>query len=602
MENRQQDYASQNPIVDYYRKLHTISDEEWHYLTHPEQRPIPSAMALGEGKYFLRELYNSQHKVITILPDYDADGITSGIIAYMGLQLLNIGKRVHLYYPDADDGFGLSPVSVDKALDQFPDTQIFLTTDNGISAIDGVNEANQRGAHVLITDHHQGGKQEPNGLAIVNPNRVNDPYPFKGLSGGGVIYKILHDYMETVDPSKKEALESLLPLVGISTVADVMPIIGENHTIVKQSLRWMNQPNVIGVMKTLMNQHPALKPYLLGLTALITALKEQKKAYQPYTEKIFGWVIGPILNTPRRLTNKPDEAFELFVQPSWYKASKQALHLIELNETRKTVVKETIATMENTPAFRHFQQNPSVRSFQTTAGHGVVGLIAGRLTNSYHVPTVVFSHADEDGYIQGSGRSPEGIHLLNILDKIYHRTPEIFKSYGGHASACGITIKESEWEAFNQQFELFGAQAVAKQPEIDVQAVPLSYPNPMIEPLGKDPFVICSEKDTETLLEAVKLLDNLAPFGHGFPPLQAVLTVYKGSVNPRIMGKQQNHLKMQHPDVGFDLIVWGDAKRIQQSSENYLTAIVSLGANTWNGKTSLQGIVDDYLLHDERTP
>jgi len=602
MENIRQQHASQNPIVDYFQKLHHISTEEWHYLKHPESRPIPDAMELEEGKDFLRELYNAKDKVITVLPDYDADGVTSGLIAYFGLQLLNVGHRVYLYYPDADDGFGLSPVSVDKALDQFPDTQVFLTTDNGISAIEGVNEANQRGAHVLITDHHQGLVQEPNALAIVNPNRVSDSYPFKGLSGGGVIYKVLYTYMNRVAPDKKHALESLLPMVGLSTVADVMPITGENHSVVKQSLRWLNQENVIDVMSDLMNQYPVLKPYFIGLTALIQILKDRKKAYQPYTEKIYGWVIGPILNTPRRLTNKPNEAFELFLQPSWYKATKQASYLIDLNESRKDVIKETIESMEQTADFRFFQSQPSVRSFRTDAGHGVVGLIAGRLMNSYGLPTIVFSQPDENGRIQGSGRSPEGVHLLDILNKVHARIPDAFVSYGGHAGACGITITESSWESFNQLFELFGKQAVAEQPEREVRAVPLTYGDTMIRPLGKDPFVVQDTQDIDLLLEATDILDEIAPFGHGFPPLQAVITVQRSQINERTMGKKQNHLKIQHKTIPFDIIAWSDAKQFNINDDEYVTFIVSLGSNTWKGKTTLQGVADDYMFHDTEKP
>lgn len=587
-----------NKIIEYYKSITHLTDEEWSYLEHPDTRPIPDATELKGGKEFLRQLYNQQHKVITIMPDYDADGITSGIYAYYGLKVLNIGRNVHIYFPNADDGFGISPTSVQKALHLFPDTDVLLTTDNGISGVDGVNEANQLGVDVMITDHHEGEKIEPNALAIVNPNRIGDTYPFKGLSGAHVIHKVLWNYMQNVCPEKEEALRALWPLLAISTVADVMPIRNENHTLVKQALRLMNRNDFTTHMASITERFPELTGYSYGIVALFQALEASKKAYRPFSENTFGWVIGPLLNTPRRLTNRPDEAFQLFLQTDWKSAYQQAMKLIEFNEQRKGVVQSSIEQLEESASFHSFVKNPGAKSFQTEAGHGVVGIIAGRLTNTYKVPVIVFSEPDADGYIQGSGRSPEGVHLLNIVHQVHEKIPAIFKSYGGHGSACGITIESSAWPIFEEYFHLYGIEALKNQPAPEVEAIPVTFPDPLIQPLGKQPITIEDKMDTQVFMDALTKLSEIAPFGHGFPPLQGVITIDRNSVDLKTMGAKKNHLKISMPFVPFEIIIWSDATRITESSAAFISIIFSFDINEWNGRTTLQGIGKDYILHD----
>lgn len=575
-----------------------IDEEEWNYLKNPNERVIPDISLFKDGQEFLRQLYNQKEKEITIIPDYDADGVTSGIYAYYGLKLLHIGCKVNVYFPDADDGFGLSPDSVNKALELFPNTEVLLTTDNGISAIDGVNEANIKGVKVLITDHHEGLDIEPDALAIINPNRVGDTYPFKGLSGGHVIHKVLWGYMLTVEPDKQDGLEALYPLVGISTVADMMPIQKENHTILKQALHLMNRDDFEQYLAKIIQKYPVLDGYGYGLLALLKALDNYKKAYKPYDESTFGWVIGPIFNTPRRLTNKPNEAFKLFLQDDWNKAYNQACSLIELNESRKEVVQEAVDTLEESTIFQQFSNNPRAQSFQTSATHGVVGIISGRLSNTYKVPTIVFSEPDEDGFIQGSGRSPEGINLLKIVDKIHKYAPAIFKTYGGHAGACGVTIKASGWEIFEQYFNEFGSIEQEKQTIGEIKAVPVTFPDPLIKPYGKEPFTLEDKMDTVPFINALDELSKVAPFGQGFPPLEGVITIEKETVELMTMGKQKNHLKVKMPFVPFEVIVWSDAQRIIDSSEDMITILFKFSINEWNGRISLQGIANDYFLHD----
>lgn len=588
-----------NPIIEHYKNMTQLTDEEWTYLQHPNTRPIPDVTQFKDGSTFLRQLYNQKHKNITIMPDYDADGVTSGIYAYYGLKLLGIGNTVNIYFPNADDGFGLSPTSVTKARHLFPDTDVLLTTDNGISGIDGVNEANNHGIKVLITDHHEGESIEPAALAIVNPNRIGDTYPFKGLSGAHVIHKVLWSYMQTVCPEKEEGLRALWPLLAISTVADVMPIRNENHTLLKQALTLINRHDFTEYMTTIVHQFPELTGYSYGMVALFKALENKRRAKPPYSESTFGWVIGPLLNSPRRLTNKPDAAFNVFLQTDWESAYNRANALIELNEQRKGIVQDAIDNLENNRSFENFTKHPIAQTFQTTAGHGVVGIIAGRLSNTYKVPVIVFSEPDAEGYIQGSGRSPDGIHLLNIVKKVHEKIPAIFKTFGGHGAACGITIKESGWSIFEEYFELFGKDAIQDQPVPDIDAVPITFPDPILKPFGKEPWTIEDTTDAKVFIEAIDELSCIAPFGHGFPPLQGVVTINLSSIQMQTMGKDKNHMKFRSQFVPFEIIVWGDAKRIQESTSQYITVVFNFDINEWNGRTTLQGIGQDYLLHND---
>lgn len=575
-----------------------FDDKEWNYLKHPEKRPIPDMSQLKGSQNFLRQLYNQKNKEITIMPDYDTDGVTSGIYAYYGLQLLHIGTNVNIYFPDANDGFGVSPESVRKAMDVFPSTQVLLTTDNGISAIEGVKEANRQGLNVLITDHHEGLKEEPAALGIVNPNRVGDNYPFKGLSGAHVIHKVLWKYMETVEPDKKDGLEALTPLVGLSTVADIMPIQKENHTLLKQVLQLMNQEDFNEYLTQIVKKYPVLTGYGYGLLALLSALAKNKKAYKPYDESTFGWVISPMFNAPRRLYNKPDEAFKLFLKDDWGDAYRQAEHLMDINESRKDHVQEAVDTLEGNEIYQQFTKDPNAQSFQTAASHGIVGIISGRISNTYKVPTIVFSEPDGDGFIQGSGRSPEGVNLLEIVHKVHKYVPNIFKTYGGHAGACGVTIEASGWKVFEEYFSHFGKEAQSNQTLGDVQAVPVSFPDPYIKPYGKEAFTIEDTTDSKRILSTLDTLDDYAPFGQGFPSLGGVITLDLETVDLRAMGAKKNHLKIKMPFTPFEVIVWSDAQRILNAKESMLTIIFRFDKNEWNGRISLQGLTEDYFLHD----
>ena len=588
-----------NKIIEQYKAMHDISDTEWHYLKHPEDRPLPDATAFKDGQHFLRTLYNQQHKEITIMPDYDADGVTSGIYAYYGLQVLGIGKQVNIYFPNADDGFGVSPTSVHKAVAQFPNTQVLLTTDNGTSAVEGVKTANALGLTVLITDHHEGDIEEPDALAIINPNRVGDPYPFKGLSGGHVIHKVLWTYMKQVCPDKQEALEMLAPLVGLSTVADVMPIQDENHSMVKQALALMNRDDLVNQLGGVIQRHPVLEPYANGLVALLNVLEQHNKAKRPFTENTFGWVMGPLMNTPRRLTNKPDLSFEMFLQPSWEDAVKHAHRLIELNEERKGIVQGSIDALEEMPTYQRFVAAPVAQSFKTTAGHGIVGIIAGRLSNTYKTPVVVFSEPNDDGLIQGSGRSPEGFHILDILKQIQCAAPTVMESFGGHAAACGVTIKESAWPIFNAYFEQFGAQQTTIYVEPEINAFPVTFPDPLLKPFGKAPDTIEDTHDAKVYIDAVIELESVAPFGQGFDPLQGVITIDLRSIQQQLMGRDKTHIKFKMAFVPFEVIIWSDAKRISESDDPYITIQFDFSINEWNGRVSLQGIGKEYVLHNE---
>lgn len=587
-----------NPIIEYFKATANISNDEWEKLKNPDLRAVPDVDQFKGGEEFLRHLFNQKNKVITIMPDYDADGVTSGIYAYYGLKTLNIGSHVNVYFPNADDGFGMSPISVTKALELFPDTDVFLTTDNGLSAIAGTDEANKRGVKVMITDHHMGEDIEPNALAIVNPNRKNDMYPFKGLSGAHVIHKILWAYMKAVCPEKEDALTAMLPLVAISTVADVMPIRDENHSLVKKALVQLNQPNAIEYYQSIMTRFPELKGYLLGLVALLKVMETTKKATAPYNESTFGWVIGPLFNSPRRLTNKPDAAFNLFLQSEWKNAAMQAMYLIELNDERKDIVQTSVDTLEQNPLFKAFEQAPVAQTFKTSASHGVVGIIAGRLTNTYKVPVIAFSQPDENGHIRGSGRSPEGVDILSIVKKVNEKVPNIIVGFGGHEGACGITIHETGWEIFERYFEEYGSQAIVEQPTLEVSGYPVTFPDPIINPMGLEATTIEDKLDTVPFIEALNELELIAPFGHGFDPLSGLITIDLSSVVPQIMGNKRNHIKFKIPFVPFEIIIWSDAQRISESTCNYITIQFAFSLNEWNGRISLQGIGKDYTLHN----
>ncbi len=400
--------------------------------------------------------------------DYDVDGVTSTVVLLKALEMA--GGTVGWHIPHRlNDGYGMQPVAVDEAAAR--GVKLLISVDNGIRAVAALERARDLGIDVVVTDHHLPENELPPAVAIVNPNRSDCTYPNPNLCGAGVTLKLAHAILGGLGwPEAKlyRVLESFLKLVAIATVADIVPLTGENRVIVRHGLNGLtDSPN-------------------LGLKALLKHAGFENKVPNA-TEVAFR--IAPAINASGRM-DSAGQAVKLFLTRDPNEADEIAKEMFALNAERQTaeraIVNEILDRCLETPVY----DSERALVFWGEGWHrGVVGIVASRVMQKYHRPAVVLGL--ENGLAQGSGRSIHAFHLLDALESMR----ELFTKFGGHAHAAGLTLPETNLEEFRKRLrECAKAQLTLEdlQPVVEVDGV--------LEP---------SEANEDLLLA----LERLAPFG-----------------------------------------------------------------------------------------
>lgn len=479
----------------------------------------------------LRQEQNDKH-LLVLCPDYDADGIMSAVILSSALSLFQIHHK--LFIPTHANGYGLSSQGIDVMLEDFQSEDhiidTILTSDNGITAFEGVDYANSLGIQVLITDHHLGAEQDPSAKAIVNPNKLSDTYPFKGNSGACVAWKVMLAYARKYAPHTQDYIEQLIVFAGISTVADVMPLLDENRYIVKQAL---------DIMQTRKFKKANVKEYdviFCGLYELLTKLEQDKQKSLPTNEDLIGWNLSPLLNAPRRVNDTPLEAMLSFLTIKENVRDLAITALIELNKEKSKLRNRILDNLE-------LQSTDEPTILCANAKSGIVGLVAGHITSKTNLPSVVFAlHNAEsdtiiydnipqsDDIISASGRSTKMYPLNVIMGKIKEIDPDIILTGGGHKEACGLSILAKNFERFKELFIVCAKATYEEiQNSIDEDA-PIEKENYIVFNFLKDgnlEAVIQQEHDTHRfhidkenfandVQLAIKFQEGLRPFGKDY--------------------------------------------------------------------------------------
>ena len=352
-----------------------------------------------------------QGRKVAIASDFDCDGIFSAYILWKGFQ--KIGLDSEIFTPDrVKEGYGLNRRIVDEALAGGRD--FLVTCDNGIAANEEVDYAKKLGMTVIVTDHHEVQEQMPNADAILDPKRDDETYPFRGLCGAGVAFKLicaLYDAQQV----PAEAKDELLEYAGIATVADVMELQGENRILVKYGLKALSHTKNI------------------GLRAL---LKVQELEDKQITAGHIGFILGPCFNAAGRIATVA-ESFSLLMEEDEEKALEKAERLKEINESRKQMTEdgaeEAYLKLEEKEAKNKL---PKVLIVLLPDTHeSLVGIIAGRVKERYNRPTIVFTET-EDGLVKGSGRSIESYHMYQALCGVQ----DLLLKFGGHPMAAGFSL------------------------------------------------------------------------------------------------------------------------------------------------------------------
>ena len=440
-----------------------------------------------------------EEKRIRVIGDYDIDGVNATYILQQGLS--ELGAKVDTDIPDRiKDGYGLNIDLIDRAIDDGVDT--IITCDNGIAAADEIAYGKDNGLTIVVTDHHEvpyvqiNEEREyilPRADAVVDPHRADCEYPFKGLCGAAVAYKLV-EALYNVMQRDPEDVDYLMENVAIATVGDVMDLIGENRIFVKQGLEMLKR-----------TQNPGLKA-LIECTGVDV---ERLNAYH------IGFVLGPCINASGRL-DTAKRALELLNARTRRDAVMLAEDLKALNDSRKEMtergVEEAVQMIESTS----LKDDRVLVVYLPDCHESIAGIIAGRIREKYYRPVFVLTRAEEG--VKGSGRSIETYDMFAQMC----RCRALFTKFGGHKLAAGLSLEEENVERFRETInELCELSDEDLQEKVSID---MRLPFPYI---------------TEQLVNELELLE---PFGKGNPkPLFAERNLRV--ISPRIFGKNRNVLK-----------------------------------------------------------
>jgi single-stranded-DNA-specific exonuclease len=485
---------------------------------------------------------------LLIVADYDADGATACAVGMKALSAM--GANVGYIVPNRQEhAYGLTPEIVAEAAARSPDW--LITVDNGIAAVEGIEEANRRGMRVLVTDHHLPGASVPAAACIVNPNQAGCGFPSKHLAGVGVIFYVMLALRAELRrrgafASKPEpALAELLDLVALGTVADVARLDANNRTLVAQGLARIRAGRGAP-----------------GITALVQVAGRDPRRVSAYD---LGFVVGPRLNAAGRLDDM-SIGIECLLANDRPRALELAQRLDALNRERRAIEGEmqdsTLAMgLEDIAA-----TGCSLVVHRPEWHAGVVGILASRLRERFHRPVFAFAR-DNSGLLKGSGRSIPALHLRDALDLVAKRSPGILELFGGHAGAAGATLRAESLEAFRAAFE-----GVARE---RLTAADLEE---RIETVG------CLGADDLTEAFAAMLRDQV--WGHGFPEPR-----FRGAFRiraQRIVAEKHLRLTLDLGGRPIEAMRFGSAETLPDVVE----AIYRLDVNEYQGLTSLQLILE----------
>lgn len=373
-------------------------------------------------------------KRIMVIADYDCDGATACAVALLGLR--EMGATVDYLVPDRFVyGYGLTPEIVELAASKKAD--LILTVDNGMASIDGVEKAKALGIDVIITDHHLPAEKLPAAACIVNPNTPGCDFPSKNLAGVGVMFYVLMALRAEFrsrgrfDVANQPRLDALVDLVALGTVADVVKLDRNNRILVQQGLAKVRRGHT----------HPGLK----ALFEIAGRPSAQARV------RDFGFVIAPRINAAGRL-DLMTAGIECLICRTDDEAQHYAKILDDYNRQRRELELDMQWDAAMLLNKIDVTKRHTLALFEPTWHQGIVGLVASRVKESKHRPTIAFANA-ADGEMKGSGRSIEGVHLRDMLDLVTKKAPGIIKKFGGHAMAAGLTIDAHHFEDFSRAFE-----------------------------------------------------------------------------------------------------------------------------------------------------
>lgn len=518
----------------------------------PEKDPYLTG--LNETVDFIKNEI-SKGTAISIIGDYDCDGITSSTILSLAFTEAS-GKEPFVRIPRRfSEGYGLSMKIIDEI-----NEGLIVTVDNGIAAIEQVKEAKKKGLKVVVIDHHLPVKNEKGEVVLPDADVILDPHAIPGSSfsdycGAGLAYRVA----KLLIPNNP-LLTPLCALASIGTVADVMPLVGDNRNIVINGMAAVNSRNITTGLHLLLEE--------LGIEWV--------------SEGDYGFKLGPVMNAAGRLLDDgPIDVVNVLKTNFDPTDMHNAIALDDLHEQVKTLVKNNekrrelvrSSMLEADELMKKEVLRRPIVLYNPNFSEGIIGIIAGQLAEQYQTPAIVFTDTKTEGILKGSGRTYGNVHLKDLLDSV----SQYLLGYGGHAGAAGLSVKYEDLYDFK-----IALNGKLKDVDFGVDAEHLSYD---------------LEIPLSDVASSLKELDKYAPFGEGNPQIRFKVTGFECSpVNGKFskpMGPHMEHIRFYGKDVsavGFDL-----AKRYQSDGEPKIMDFVGmLGNNYFKGRAYNQIEVIDY--------
>lgn len=583
---------------------------------------------------------------ITIAPDFDMDGIASGVLGYAGLA--EMGFAVSLHLPDYTRGHDLTEADIDEIAERFPATQILLTCDSAVNSHAGIRAAKNRGWTTLVTDHHQELEPGSNADVTVNPCRIDETYALRGICGAHVLHQVLARYAERFQPQKTWEIRLLRLFAGLGTVSDVMPLLFENREMVKDSLsiaRLLHVPaprpegrpfgppetDKIDIDKSILltllqsaEHHPAFLAAFEGFALLLKAFAQAGKLRDAgdLDEGFYGFYVAPAMNSPRRTGAPLVDCFDAFTLTDRDEKLAALHRVLENNERRKDLV------AERAEKIRTEDQPYAPWVYFSDAYTGMLGLLANQMMEQNGVPCAVLPRPTApDRPISGSGRAPEWFSIIDTLDEFGN--PDIFAV--GHQQACGVKLNRADMID-----ELAAAFRDATERTLSNTETVISPRGDLV--LGERSDCDASLTEVERLIELVTQVDMLRPFGHGFTEPVFEIAIDLAGLRVDRIGSQTNcvhenteehghlnergfwvcmsckrHLRLV-TRTGLACLWWNAVednyermieltRDVPQDSTAHLRVLAKLQTNEFMGETRVQAVIDrelDVVAHEGR--
>ena len=534
------------------------------FLDEIEQVTKDSLMDIDLLADLLQVIYLAKRK-ITILPDFDMDGIMSAVVGYAGMS--DLGFEVSLYEPDPSKGYGFDASTIDDLLRKHPGTEAIITCDTGITCYEGVAYAKSLGLTVLVTDHHlQKSRDKLQADVIVDAKRIDDMYETSDICGAYTLWKCLHHYATKYrDGERIDNIEKLRVFASIGTVSDVMPVLYENRKLLKDGITWCNalfEPetsiaelfatNDYALLKTI-HGHETFVSAFYGLYNLLQVLYDTGKFKVQVNEELFGFYVAPMFNSLKRLEKPVRIAYDVFFNVS--RSLESIDKLMELNERRKQLVERYYAELKEQlqpyEPYIYISQAPS----------GILGLLATKVMEETGLPTMVVRQ--EKTKFHGSGRSPEWYPCNSRMT--------IAGFYlAGHEGAFGV--------GFTDKREMKSALAFLEKDVIEVY-------NTLEVDEDVEPELVFGSEEIELSLDMMKrasrVIEGFRPFGRGFTMFSQRCVIPMDQVaSMEFIGKDQETTKLILWD-GTCILMWRSGTRLREVEGEIETLIVD-GGVSWN--------------------